>query len=151
MRQQARNDEAAQELILDALALQEAGAFALVLEAIPDTVAEAVTSRLRIPTIGIGAGPHCDGQVLVSYDMLGLFDRFLPPFVKQYAQLRDVIVSAAKDYAEEVRQCMYPKPVVECGATAPVRASFEKHLIPVVHSGDQSRAAQLLERHLIDI
>src|SRR5580700_9885349 len=89
MRQQARTDEAAQELILDALALEDAGAFAVVLEAIPDTVAEAVTSRLKIPTIGIGAGPHCDGQVLVSYDILGLFDRFVPPFVKQYAQLGD--------------------------------------------------------------
>jgi 3-methyl-2-oxobutanoate hydroxymethyltransferase len=64
MRQQARNDETAQELILDALALENAGAFAVVLEAIPDTVAEAVTSRLKIPTIGIGAGPHCDGQLL---------------------------------------------------------------------------------------
>jgi 3-methyl-2-oxobutanoate hydroxymethyltransferase len=82
MRQQARDDAAAQELIADALALQEAGAFAIVLEAIPDAVAEAVTSRLQIPTIGIGAGPHCDGQVLVSYDLLGLFDTFLPPFVK---------------------------------------------------------------------
>jgi len=69
MRQQARNDEAAHELIADALALEDAGAFALVLEAIPEAVAEAVTSRLKIPTIGIGAGPHCDGQVLVSYDV----------------------------------------------------------------------------------
>jgi Ketopantoate hydroxymethyltransferase len=83
--------------------------------------------------------------------MLGLFDRFLPPFVKQYAQLGDVIVSAARNYAEEVRQCMYPKPLVECGARASALTGFERHLAPVVHSGDQSRAAQLLERHLIDI
>src|SRR6266480_758134 len=89
MRQQAREEEAAQELIRDALALEDAGAFAVVVEAVPDAVAEAVTSRLKIPTIGIGAGPHCDGQVLVSYDMLGLFDTFVPPFVKQYAQLGD--------------------------------------------------------------
>lgn len=104
MRQQARNDEAALELILDALALEDAGVFALVLEAIPDSVAKEVTSRLKIPTIGIGAGPQCDGQVLVSYDVLGLFDEFVPPFVKQYAQLGEVIVTAAKTYAEEVRR-----------------------------------------------
>ena len=110
MRQQARNDEAADELLLDALALEDAGAFAVVLEAIPDAVAAAVTSRLRIPTIGIGAGPHCDGQVLVSYDMLGIFDEFVPPFVKQYARLGNDILSAAKDYASEVREGIYPQP-----------------------------------------
>jgi 3-methyl-2-oxobutanoate hydroxymethyltransferase len=110
MRQQARNDEAAQELVLDALALEEAGAFAIVLEAIPDAVAEEVTSQLKIPTIGIGAGPHCDGQVLVSYDVLGLFDQFVPPFVKQYAQLSEMILSAAENYADDVRQGTYPQP-----------------------------------------
>jgi len=109
MRQQARDDDAAEELISDALALEDAGAFAVVLEAIPDTVAEAVTSRLKIPTIGIGAGPHCDGQVLVSYDVLGLFDGFVPPFVKQYAQLGQLILSAARNYANEVRQGAFPQ------------------------------------------
>jgi len=104
MRQQARNDEAAQEMIADALALEDAGAFALVLEAIPEAVAEAVTSSLKIPTIGIGAGPHCDGQVLVSYDVLGLFDAFVPPFAKQYAQLGQEILKAVSHYAEDVRQ-----------------------------------------------
>src|SRR6266436_2286138 len=108
MRQQARGEEAAQELIRDAVALEDAGAFAVVVEAVPDAVAEAVTSRLKIPTIGIGAGPHCDGQVLVSYDMLGLFDTFVPKFVKQYAQLGELIESAAKDYANDVRQGAYP-------------------------------------------
>ena len=112
LRRQARNEEAAQELILDALALEDAGAFAVVLEAIPDTVAEAVTSRLRIPTIGIGAGPHCDGQVLVSYDVLGLFDGFVPPFVKQYAQLGQLILNAVKNYADDVRQGAFPQPAV---------------------------------------
>ena len=108
MRQQASNDDAAQELILDALALEDAGAFAVVLEAIPDAVAEAVTSRLGIPTIGIGAGPHCDGQVLVSYDVLGLFDTFVPPFAKQYAQLGRQILNAVSHYAEDVRQGVFP-------------------------------------------
>jgi 3-methyl-2-oxobutanoate hydroxymethyltransferase len=109
MRQQARDDDAAQKLMLDAVALEDAGAFAVVLEAIPDAVAEAVTSRLRIPTIGIGAGPYCDGQVLVSYDVLGLFDAFVPPFVKHYAQLGDLVLSAARNYADDVRHGIYPQ------------------------------------------
>lgn len=109
MRRQARNEQAAKELILDAVALEDAGAFAVVLEAIPADVAEEVTARLKIPTIGIGAGPHCDGQVLVSYDMLGLFGTFVPPFVKQYAQLGDTILQAAKCYSREVREHEYPK------------------------------------------
>ena len=120
LRRQARNEEAAQELILDALALEDAGAFAVVLEAIPDTVAEAVTSRLKIPTIGIGAGPHCDGQVLVSYDVLGLFDGFVPPFVKQYAQLGELILNAVKNYADDVRQGAFPQPAVTRRDRVPV-------------------------------
>lgn len=122
MRQQARNDEAAQELIADALALEDAGAFATVLEAIPDAVAEEVTSRLKIPTIGIGAGPHCDGQVLVSYDALGLFDAFVPPFVKQYAQLGELILDAAKNYANDVRQGVFPESAVARRDRAPALA-----------------------------
>src|SRR3954467_12060564 len=118
MRQQAREEEAAQELIRDALALEDAGAFAVVVEAVPDAVAEAATSRLKIPTIGIGAGPHCDGQVLVSYDVLGLFDTFVPKFVRQYAHLGDTILKAAKNYADDVRQGTYP----ESRAVRPDRA-----------------------------
>src|SRR4029077_3440627 len=110
MRRQARDEQAAQELLEDALALEDAGAFAIVLEAIPDIVAQTVTDRLKIPTIGIGAGPHCDGQVLVSYDMLGIFDTFVPPFVKQYAQLGELIVGAAKSYTNDVRLGKYPQP-----------------------------------------
>jgi 3-methyl-2-oxobutanoate hydroxymethyltransferase len=109
MRQQAREEEAAQELIRDVLTLEDAGAFAVVVEAVPDAVAEAVTSRLKIPTIGIGAGPHCDGQVLVSYDMLGLFDTFVPKFVRQYAQLGELIFDATRNYANDVREGVYPQ------------------------------------------
>ena len=69
-----------------------------------------MTSRLRIPTLGIGAGPRCDGQVLVSYDLLGLFDAFVPPFVEQYARVGDAVVNAVRDYAADVRQGNYPKP-----------------------------------------
>jgi 3-methyl-2-oxobutanoate hydroxymethyltransferase len=109
MRRQARNDDAIQRLLDDALALEDAGAFALVLEAIPDGVAQTVTAKLRIPTIGIGAGPDCDGQVLVSYDLLGLFDSFVPPFVKRYARLGETIGEAVTEYAEDVRCGAFPK------------------------------------------
>jgi 3-methyl-2-oxobutanoate hydroxymethyltransferase len=109
MRQQAREGKAAQELIYDALALEDAGAFAVVIESVPDAVTQAVTNRLKIPTIGIGAGPHCDGQVLVSYDMLGLFDSFVPPFVKQYAKAGQLILDAAHNYANDVREGVYPQ------------------------------------------
>ena len=125
MRQQARTDEAAQELLRDALALEDAGAFAIVLEAIPDAVAQAVTSRLKIPTIGIGAGPRCDGQVLVSYDMLGLFDTFVPKFVRQYAQLGELIFDAARNYANDVREGVYPQSAAVTRTGAP--ALVEKH------------------------
>jgi 3-methyl-2-oxobutanoate hydroxymethyltransferase len=123
MRKQARDAEAAEELIVDALALEEAGAFAIVLEAIPDDVAEEVTSRLTIPTIGIGAGPHCDGQVLVSYDMLGLLDSSVPSFVKRYAHLGKLILSAAQDYALEVRQGLYPQPAAARSDRTPILAA----------------------------
>ena len=122
MRKQARTDEAARELIMDALALERAGAFAIVLEAIPDAVAAELTSRLKIPTIGIGAGPHCDGQVLVSYDVLGLFDKFVPPFVKQYAQLGEMILNAARNFADDVRQGVFPQSAAACHDRAPVLA-----------------------------
>ena len=108
-RQQARGEEDAARLLEDAHALEDAGAFSIVLESIPDAVAAAVTAALAIPTIGIGAGPHCDGQVLVSYDALGLFEGPVPPFVKQYAQLGELMVEAVKAYADEVREGRHPK------------------------------------------
>jgi 3-methyl-2-oxobutanoate hydroxymethyltransferase len=107
-RQQARLEEDAERLLADAQALQEAGAFALVLESIPAGVAKAVTAGLHIPTIGIGAGPHCDGQVLVSYDMLGLSQDSVPPFVKRYADLGEQTVAAARAYADEVQMGRFP-------------------------------------------
>ena len=94
-------------IIAEAEALEEAGAFAIVLESIPAELARTVTARVGIPTIGIGAGPDCDGQVLVSYDMLGLFDK-APSFVKQYAQLGNEIVAAAESYIEDVHAGRYP-------------------------------------------
>jgi 3-methyl-2-oxobutanoate hydroxymethyltransferase len=106
---QAVRAEDADALVADALALQHAGAFAVVLESIPEEVARTATAALRIPTIGIGAGPHCDGQVLVSSDMLGLFDRFIPSFVKQYANMADTVRTATRAYVNDVRQGRYPQ------------------------------------------
>jgi 3-methyl-2-oxobutanoate hydroxymethyltransferase len=81
----------------------------VVLESIPSDIAREITDALQIPTIGIGAGPHCDGQVLVSYDALGLFEEFVPSFVKQYAHLGKEVVRAAREYVEEVRDGKFPK------------------------------------------
>ena len=106
---QATRPAAVDALMIDALALQDAGAFSLVLESIPADVARTVTRELAIPTIGIGAGPDCDGQILVSYDMLGLFDGFVPSFVHQYAKLGDAIEAATREYASDVRGGRYPQ------------------------------------------
>lgn len=109
-RVQGKSVEAAAGLIEDALALEEAGCFALILEAIPDRVATLITKRLRIPTIGIGAGPNCDGQVLVLHDMLGMFDRFTPKFVKKYASFFDMGVEALQAYIRDVESGAFPGP-----------------------------------------
>ena len=90
------------------LKLQDAGIFSLVLECVPVNLAREVTAALAIPTIGIGAGPHCDGQVLVIQDLLGMSKEFKPKFVKRYADLFDVIVEALDTYATEVRQGTFP-------------------------------------------
>ncbi|HUZ77701.1 MAG TPA: 3-methyl-2-oxobutanoate hydroxymethyltransferase [Chloroflexota bacterium] len=105
---QARTRDAADRLVEDAQALEEAGAFALVLEAVPTEAARRVTAALGIPTIGIGAGPYCDGQVLVSTEMLGLKGGESPRFAKRYAELRGAIVDAAAAFATEVRSGAYP-------------------------------------------
>ena len=107
-RQQARLRQDADQLLADARALEAAGAFAVVLESIPASVAEAVTADLRIPTIGIGAGPHCDGQVLVSFDLLGLSQDGVPSFVRRYADLGEQTVAAAMAYADDVRTGRFP-------------------------------------------
>ncbi|OSS42912.1 3-methyl-2-oxobutanoate hydroxymethyltransferase [Desulfurella amilsii] len=104
----AKTKEQAEKLIQDALSLEQAGAFAVVLEAIPLGIAREITQRLKIPTIGIGAGLHCDGQVLVFHDMLGLFDDFKPKFVKRYAHLKQDAISSIKDYIKEVKNSEFP-------------------------------------------
>ena len=107
-RVQARSDEAAEHLYEDALGLEKAGVFSLVLEGIPSAVAARVTKSLLVPTIGIGAGPHCDGQVLVVNDMLGIGGGTYPKFVKPYANLRQVITEAAKAYMGDVEAGRFP-------------------------------------------
>lgn len=108
-RVQGRGD-AAQKTIDDALAVQEAGAFAVVMEMVPAPVAKEITERLRIPTIGIGAGPDCDAQVLVWQDMMGLRTGRAPRFVKRYADLHGVMLNAARQYAAEVADGSFPAP-----------------------------------------
>ncbi|MCA9545088.1 MAG: 3-methyl-2-oxobutanoate hydroxymethyltransferase [Myxococcales bacterium] len=105
---QGRTATAAERLLADAHALQAAGAYSLVLEGIPAPLAAQVTAALDIPTIGIGAGPHCDGQVLVLYDLLGLDERFCPRFLKKYADLSAGVGEAVSAYADEVRTGRFP-------------------------------------------
>lgn len=105
---QGKEKEQRGAILQDGLAVEEAGAFAVVLEGIPMDLAQEITRRLSIPTIGIGAGIHCDGQVLVVHDMLGLFDMYTPKFVKRYADLRGVMTDAAKHFIAEVREGKFP-------------------------------------------
>ena len=105
---QGKNEETARKLIQDAKQLEEAGAFSIVLECLPAAVGKLVTEQVSIPTIGIGAGPYCDAQVLVIHDVLGIFDKFTPKFVKKYAELNGQIVNALNAYAQEVEDGTFP-------------------------------------------
>jgi len=105
---QGREKDRREMVLRDAVAVEEAGAFAVVLEGMPLDLAQEITERSTIPTIGIGAGSHCDGQVLVIYDMLGLFDDFTPKFVKRYADVKAVMTGAVKEFIGEVKQQTFP-------------------------------------------
>jgi 3-methyl-2-oxobutanoate hydroxymethyltransferase len=105
---QGKGEEAAQQVMADARAVEEAGAFAIVLEGIPSHLGEQITRKLSIPTIGIGAGPACDGQVLVTYDLLGWYEEFIPKFVKRYANIHQNISQAIKAYRDEVEEGIFP-------------------------------------------
>jgi 3-methyl-2-oxobutanoate hydroxymethyltransferase len=105
---QGKGKDQAQMLLSDAKALEAAGAVAVVLEAMPASLAQNITEEVAIPTIGIGAGPHCDGQVLVLYDLLGMFDEFIPKFVKPYAHLKADALQALRRYKEEVEEGKFP-------------------------------------------
>ncbi len=105
---QGRDPESAKRLLKDAKAVADAGAFSLVLECIPSALAKTITETIPIPTIGIGSGPHCDGQVLVTNDLLGLFEKFLPNFVKRYVNLAPMIKEALASYIDEVEKGIFP-------------------------------------------
>lgn len=105
---QGKDEERAKKLIEDALAVQEAGAFAVVLECVPDGLSKLITEKLSIPTIGIGAGADCDGQILVYQDMLGMYSDFVPKFVKQFAHIGNEMKSAFNDYISEVKSGTFP-------------------------------------------
>jgi len=107
-RAQGKTADAAKRLYEDAKALEEAGCFSLVLESVPAKLAEYISKSLRIPTIGIGAGAGCDGQVLVTHDMLGLFDRFTPKFVKKYANFHEEMQRAFRAYIRDVEEKTFP-------------------------------------------
>jgi 3-methyl-2-oxobutanoate hydroxymethyltransferase len=115
-RRQATHPDEVEAILADAAALEEAGAFSIVLESIPSDVARIVTAHVSVPTIGIGAGPDCDGQILVSHDMLGLYDA--PSFAKTYAHLADTIVAAASEYLDEVRTGRFPEVKAGAGQTS---------------------------------
>jgi len=109
-RVQGRSDEAAERILSDAKALEEAGAFAVVLEGIPSTLGQRVTEALSVPTIGIGAGPRCDAQVLVIQDVMGLNPDHVAKFVRQYAKLGEAIEAAARQFDQDVRNGAFPTP-----------------------------------------
>jgi len=105
---QGRDKERREAVLRDAVAVEDAGAFAVVLEGMPSDLAGEITERLTIPTIGIGAGVQCDGQVLVIHDMLGLFDDFVPKFVKRYADVKQTMLGAVKEFVGEVKERKFP-------------------------------------------
>lgn len=106
---QGKEENTAKALIDDAMALEESGAFAIVLEAVPEMLAKLISERVSIPTIGIGAGKYCDGQILVIHDILGLYSDFTPKFVKQYAKMRETMAEAVGHYVTEVRSQQFPE------------------------------------------
>jgi 3-methyl-2-oxobutanoate hydroxymethyltransferase len=105
---QGKTDEAAKRLIEEARIMEDAGAFSVIIEAVPMDLAKRITCELSIPTIGIGAGPYCDGQVLVLHDVIGLFERFVPKFVKRYANIKEEALRAVREYREDVETEKFP-------------------------------------------
>jgi 3-methyl-2-oxobutanoate hydroxymethyltransferase len=121
---QGRDEESAERILSDAQALEHSGAFSIVLECIPEDLAEKITATISIPTIGIGAGVHCDGQVLVLHDLLGIAGNVKPRFVKQYAQVGRIIREAVEEYSRDVREAKFPGP--EHSFSSEARGSEER-------------------------
>jgi 3-methyl-2-oxobutanoate hydroxymethyltransferase len=126
-RVQGKQEDDAERVIADARALEEAGAYSIVLEGIPSELARRITEAVDVPTIGIGAGPHCDGQVLVCYDFLGMYRDLAPKFVKRFAELGEAVVSATAAYVEEVRAGTFPAQQHSFGAP---RSTTELRVVP---------------------
>ncbi len=118
-RVQGKGEDAAARVLQDAKAIEQAGAYAIVLEAMPADLARRITETVDVPTIGIGAGPHCDGQVLVCYDFLGMFRDIQPKFVKRYAELGAAVVGAARAYVAEVQSGAFPEDQHSFGMASP--------------------------------
>jgi 3-methyl-2-oxobutanoate hydroxymethyltransferase len=135
---QGRGDDAADKILTDARVLEQAGAFCIVLEAIPPDVAARVTAALTVPTIGIGAGPSCDGQVLVCTDLLGMSRGRSPKFTKRFAEIGDAIVGAMKEYVDEVRSGAFPAPEHTYKPNAPAESSES---LPLREGPPESRVA----------
>ena len=125
---QGRSADAAVQLVHDARAVQAAGAFGLVLECVPSAIATRITEQLDIPTIGIGAGAGCDGQVLVYHDMLGLYEGHTPRFVKRYADVRGIALDALREYSDEVRSRSFPQDVHGYSIAPEELAEFEERI-----------------------
>ena len=129
-RMQGKDATAARRIVEDAKALEAAGSFSIVAEAVPAPLGRLVAEAVAVPVIGIGAGAEVDGQVLVTYDMVGLFDRFVPKFVKQYTQIRPTIIDAMKTFGDEVRSSVFPAPQHSFGMSAEaletLKASLKK-------------------------
>jgi 3-methyl-2-oxobutanoate hydroxymethyltransferase len=121
---QGRQVSVAEELVADASALCEAGCFAIVLEGVPDLLAERVTAEIGVPTIGIGAGGGCDGQVLVLHDLLGLSKRPRPRFVRRYAEVGDIVTKAVAQYAADVRSGAFPSDAESYHASSELREAL---------------------------
>lgn len=133
-RVQGKGEDAAARIVADARAIEQAGAYSLVIEGVPADLAHRITDAVSIPTIGIGAGPECDGQVLVCYDLLGMVRDLKPKFVKRYAELGDAVVSATRAFAEEVRSGAFPAAEHSFGMASPRTVGEPTGTTPVVGS-----------------
>jgi 3-methyl-2-oxobutanoate hydroxymethyltransferase len=131
-RVQGKGEDAAARVVADARALDEAGVYSIVVEGVPADLGRRITDAVSVPTIGIGAGPHCDGQVLVCYDYLGMIRDLRPKFVKRYVELGDLVVQATREYAREVREGVFPSAAHAFGMAAPRTVGEPTGTEPVV-------------------
>jgi 3-methyl-2-oxobutanoate hydroxymethyltransferase len=131
LKTQGRTVETARKIMTEAIALQEAGAFAIIFEAVPGRLSEYVTQKLDVPTISIGGGPGCSGQLLVTYDVLGMFDEFTPSFAKKYANFNQAMTDAFEKYRDEVVSKQFPGPEHVYGVSDEIMEIMEKEFGPV--------------------